>query len=180
MVKVVIIGSEAKYWTLGGRERAYREIRKVLTHYAALVVSKTSEESYNDYSKIVLVSGGCPKGGVDLWAEAIASVLGVLMDIKESEVKQWNDRVESLHTRSSTVTIDDFTSPMISDIGATVVRKKGYKSRNIEMAKSGDVIYCIDPSDRGWSGAKWTAKYAADLGKEVHYINVDNENDGKP
>jgi len=73
-------------------------------------------------------------------------------------------------------------------------RLKGYKSRNIEIAKACDVLYCIVPErltsnkhiflnrdltcihcnihGHPTNGGCWTMKYVNKLGKEIHLIVI--------
>ena len=151
------------------------------------------------HEPIVLVSGHCPKGGVDIWAEEIADELGIKKEIYPAEVNQWNDRYcyESGHTHMGE-TVVDYTRKM-----------KGYRSRNIQIAEACDVLYCIVPkrpvlfkqpdpfhspfehpfevqvktkdifcihcNDSGHptNGGCWTMKYAKKLGKETHLVVIE-------
>lgn len=54
MAKIGIVGSEEKYWTPELKEKAIKAIEMLLG------------------PEDVLVSGGCHKGGVDIWVEEIA------------------------------------------------------------------------------------------------------------
>ena len=90
---------------------------------------------YNPYAhlrRIQLVSEGCPKGGVDIWAETVADVLGIEKDIKYPEVGQWDD-LEEYKPEVDLSKAPLLESPMVH------TRKKGYKSRNIEIAEICDV-----------------------------------------
>lgn len=140
MKKIAIVGSEEKYWTAEQRTKAVKEIYNIL---------------YNNVEAI-LVSGGCPKGGVDIWAEIVADVLGVQKDIHRPEVNQWNDSAEIV-----------YETPR----GNLEKTLKGYKTRNMEIAEACDVLYCIDPKGRR-SGGRWTMEYAQKLGKEVHLVEI--------
>jgi len=100
----------------------------------------------------VLVSGHCPNGGVDIWAEEEAKELGIPTAIFPPKVNSW---------------------------------ERGYKPRNIQIAKCSNVVYVIvvrdyPPGYTGMrfpscyhchstthikSGACWTAHYAERLGK---------------
>jgi hypothetical protein len=126
---------------------------------------------YRTKSGTVFISGHSPLGGVDLWAEDAAKVFGFRLDIKKPEVHQWHD--DGAH--------------------------KGFRSRNIDIAKSCDELHVILISDyppdyRGMkfddcyhckthsshpphhvkSGACWTGWKASELGKLVvwHIINL--------
>jgi len=64
-LRVAIVGSEERKWKPEQKRKAKAFIRLILLYYADL--------GYD----VVLVSGRCPKGGVDVWAEQIADELGV-------------------------------------------------------------------------------------------------------
>lgn len=171
MINVAICGSEDKYWTLEQRTKVVKKIKEIFLYETNKEVEKVTKniiksEEYiktvfwNPYNRcgdaITLISGGCPKGGVDIWAEIVADTLGINKDIKYPEVNQWEDSVEYDDSR--------INPPEY---------KKGYKSRNIEMAEACDVLYCIDPKGRKWSGGRWTLTYAKKLGKETHLIEIE-------
>jgi len=123
-------------------------------------------------------------GGVDIWSEIIAKELGVKTEIHAPEVNQWNDGVEPDEKPDGTI------------LGYTL---KGFRSRNIDIAKSCDVLYCIVPRiDRklvcdvgagGWyresyckhcgvyghpsNGGCYTKKKAVEFGKETHLVVIE-------
>lgn len=155
MIKIAIVGPDASKWTLDERRRAYGEILKIFIRHIEIEVSKARGSSIRlsypggfyglDGSKyITLVSGGCRKGGVDLWAECVAVLNGIEMDIKEPIVDQWDDRNGM----------------------------KGYKSRNMDIARDCDILYLVNPSKNLWSGGMWTFQRAQELGKEVYEVVV--------
>ena len=158
MIRIAIVGPDASKWSLEKRKKAYRRIMTIFHKHAGLIIREDIDYSDIDFSNIVLVSGGCPKGGVDLWAESIATVLGIEMDIKEPEARQWEDTDEQ---------------EVREEWGAKNQRPLiGYKSRNILIAETCDVLYLVTPQKNMWSGAMWTYNYAQKLGKEVHEIEV--------
>jgi hypothetical protein len=138
------------------------------------------------------------KGGVDTWAEIIATELGIKKEIYLAEVYQWNDKIERFK---------DFDEK--GEIKTFEIVHKGYRSRNIQIAKACDVLYDIEPKGscshcggegkkykiygihpngrdlkemfeeckwcKGtgvYSGGTWTMKYAEKLGKEVYQIVI--------
>ena len=119
---------------------------------------------YEEYGKdLIIVSGHSPKGGTDIFAETIARSFGIKTEIYPAEVNQWNGK------------------------NVNHKRLKGYKARNVQIAKACDILYCFTLSNsdrrRGCyhcqnykhlrSGGCWTLKKAQVLGKEVHMIIVD-------
>jgi len=136
-MRIAIVGSEEKYWTPETREEACREIKKILT-----------DDTYYDFNPAdpgdvtypTLISGGCPNGGVDIWAEIIADFIGLDKKIYYPENDRWEPN--------------------------------GYKERNDKIAHDCDVLFCIDPDNRDWSGGKWTMKRADFYGRETQLILV--------
>lgn len=137
MVRIAIVGSEDKYWTPQTREEACKKIKEIL-------ISDEYIDFYNNNPDDVifptLISGGCPKGGVDIWAEIIADFIGLKKEIYYPENEQWEPN--------------------------------GYKERNDKIAYTCDILFCIDPADRDWSGGRYTMKRAEFYGKETHLITV--------
>jgi len=179
MKRVAVVGSESKYWTPEQRTEVMKKIKEIFIDEAIREIQRAIDEIpseeykkrlfYNPYAhlrRIQLVSEGCPKGGVDIWAETVADVLGIEKDIKYPEVGQWDD-LEEYKPEVDLSKAPLLESPMVH------TRKKGYKSRNIEIAEICDVLYCIDPKGRKRSGARWTMAYAQKLGKETHLVLVE-------
>lgn len=150
--KIAIVGSSGQYWTPEQRTKVMKKIEEILKSYAHYYDDGNTPE-YN-YDGVILVSGGCPKGGVDIWAEIVAGVLGIKKEIYKPEVNQWEDL-------------------RVNDPRTTPVSHKGYKTRNIEIAEACDVLYCIDPADRKWSGGRWTMQKTKLLNKETHLILIE-------
>jgi hypothetical protein len=146
LIHIGFVGSSEAHWTQDQKIKAIQKISILLTQY----IIKYGKEN------IVFVSGGCKKGGVDIWAEIIAVSLGVKPLIYSPEVDQWDDFNE--------IIADPYPSPM--------KRFKGYKSRNMDIAKTIDILFCIDPKGRGDGGGLWTLNFAKKLGKEVHYVEI--------
>lgn len=116
----------------------------------------------------VLVSGGCPLGGVDIWAEKIAVHKGIDTRIFRPDIHKWDPK-----------------------------EGKGFKARNIEIAENCDVLYNVvvrdyPPHYNGKrvcdyhcekrveevprhvkSGGCWTAWRAFDLGVPVRWMIID-------
>jgi len=168
MMKVAIVGPDESKWSADLKRKAKNIITTLLAKHAfretvkKLPYADTSMEI--DWSKIVLVSGHCPKGGVDIWAKEIANELGIKKEIYAPEVHQWDDSILKI--------------PLGTKEPAKIF--KGYKSRNIQIAKACDVLYCIVPhipsatcrhckvEGHPTNGGCWTMNYAKKLGKEIH------------
>ena len=127
-------------------------------------IRKIIMQYYEEYgSNLTIVSGHSPKGGVDIFAESIAQSFKIKTDIYPAEVNQWGGK------------------------NVNHKRLKGYKARNVQIAKGCNVLYCFTRfnSDKRKgcyhcqnykhlrTGGCWTMKAAKKLGKEVHLIIVD-------
>jgi len=183
-LKIAIVGADGTKWTKEQKEKAKHFIRKLL--HMRLLAGHLP----------VVVSGHCPKGGVDIWAEEIADELGIKKEIYPAEVHQWDDKIVK----------PSFVPSHFPEYVRRSVRErmKGYRSRNIEIAKACDVLYDIEPKGscrhcggigrmqtptsvystffdschwcKGtgiYSGGTWTMRYAEKLGKEVHQVVIE-------
>ena len=136
-MKIAIVGSEAKHWTPKTRELACKKIQEILiddTYY------DFNPADPGDITYPIFISGGCPKGGIDIWAEIIADFIGLEKRIYYPVNNRWEP--------------------------------DGYKARNEHIAIDCDVLFCIDPKERDWSGGRWTMKRADFYGRETHLITV--------
>ena len=159
MKKIAICGSEDKYFTPAQRTDAVKKIRDILNSHALRYGDGNAPEY--DYNDLIMVSGGCPHSGIDIWAEIVADILGVQKEIYLPEVNQWEDEI--VH----------FGYQGLVHMGYESLNRKGYKSRNIQIAEACDVLYCIDPKGRKWSGGRFTMEAARKLSKEVHLVEID-------
>lgn len=55
LTTLVIIGSESKYWDKEQEKKARKVIRDLILFYC------------EEYADLVIASGECPKGGIDIW-----------------------------------------------------------------------------------------------------------------
>jgi hypothetical protein len=78
-VKVAIVGSEEKYWKP-------EQIVKVTLYIHDLLDIMSSSWIYG---KVTLVSGRCPKGGIDIWAEIVANDLKLNKEIYPPKTNNW-------------------------------------------------------------------------------------------
>lgn len=152
---IAIVGHAAEKFSDLTEVIAKATISKILSGYSA---------------RDVLISGGCPMGGIDIWAEEIADAKGMGKTIFKPKINQWNP--------------DGY----------------GFKRRNIDIAKSCDILYNIVVRDypKGYKGKKyfdyhcadtemediehvksggcWTAWRAKEhYNKEVHWIIIDGK-----
>ena len=198
-MKIGIVGASEEKWTGTQKAQVKVKIKRILS-FAENDVLVDSEETVIgskviNISKsvdVILVSGGCPKGGVDIWAEEVADELGFKKEIYKPEVNQWNDELRNWETWA-----------------------KGYRSRNIQVANASDILYvispkcdkCVDGMEIGfvdkdgikhprieydmvegsnwnimckkckgtnsvWNGGEWTGNYAEKIGKRVVRVTI--------
>jgi hypothetical protein len=198
-MKISIVGPEESKWIPKQKIEAKAEIERIFFK-RGLVGYTFEEQKQGDYIGLthkynfgdtILVSGHCPKGGVDIWAEEIADKLGIKKEIYPATAKQWNDQLANI-----------FCDKVHGweEVGYTAtLRLDGYKSRNIKIAKACDVLYCVVPKTfdsvsfgsipygmlnkttycnhcKVWehptNGGCWTMKYAKKLGKETHLVVI--------
>lgn len=160
-MKIAIVGPEESKWSKELKALAKKEIEEIFFLYSDSI----------GYDCITLVSGHCPHGGVDIWAEEIADKLEIKKEIYPAEVNQFEDR---------------FTTEMENPY-LPAKKLMGYKSRNIKIAETCDILYCIVPSisrifngicyhckkdGHPNNGGCWTMKYTKKLGKETYLVVI--------
>lgn len=131
-MKIGIGGGRESKWKPEQKRIARIIIRNLLcgTHRLSTPQIKSSF----GYGKTILVSGHCHLGGVDIWAEEIAKELGIEVEKHPAPAKSWNDKLIVLEQTA-----------FDSIYGYQDEKKlKGYRTRNIDMAKSCDVWYAIE------------------------------------
>jgi len=182
MMKIAIVGAEEAKWTKEQKEKAQNIIRCIFVR-CSMPKDLTAEELELQLDRpwfslvkgdLILVSGHCPKGGVDIWAEEIANRLGIQKEIYPAQVKRWHDRTICPWCEGAIRGGREGRLTTCRHCGRVVFPKrlKGYRSRNIQIAKACDVLYDIEPEGKR-SGGTWTLEYAKKLGKEVHKIEIE-------
>jgi hypothetical protein len=158
MRKIAIVGPQASKWTPEKEALAKVKILEIL--------GNTN----------VLISGHCPLGGIDIWAEEMAKENNIETLIFKPQTNQWSDEI---------VEIGDEKVKGFEDIGYKAkIKLKGYKSRNIDIAEACDALYCIipyrfglfcthhkdeqDQTDHPNNGGCWTRQYARKIGKQTY------------
>jgi len=157
-IKIAIVGCEESKWKLEQIPKVKSEIKCILLNNLSLADCL----HYPPYEckSVILVSGHCPKGGVDIWAEEIADELGIKKEIYPAEVNRWVDWTGTqcercgyidtkTHKEYEKLPIEHkrYLANHLKDCGGRFLpfRKKGYRSRNIQIAEACDVLYCIVP-----------------------------------
>lgn len=148
MIHIGFVGSSELHWSNDSKIKAIQKISEILTQY----IIQYGKEN------ITFVSGGCKKSGIDIWSEIVADSLGIKTQIFPTEVEQWEDK--------------EMLDAFISIDKEGYKKLKGYKSRNIDIAQTSDILFCIDPKSREGGGGLWTMNFARKLNKEVHHIVI--------
>jgi len=184
VIKIAIVGAEENKWKPEQKVQVKNIIITLLTKHAfrentkILPYANTSMEV--DWSRVVLVSGRCPEGGVDIWAEEIADELGIKKEIYAPEVNQWNDK--TVYQCEKCGFIDTSSKQEFERLSQSQkeyllnhrrrcggrflpVVLKGYRSRNIQIAEACDVLYNIEPA-RSCLWCKGTGKKPFPLPKQ--------------
>jgi len=133
-MKIGIIGNAADKFTPELKELAERVIKDILADF------KPGD---------VLVSGRCPLGGVDVWAEEMAKAMGIPTDIKVPKQHRW-DAEYGFKQRNIDIAKESV------HLWVIVVEEypEGYVGRRFKGC------YHCGTSDHVKSGACWTAKQA--------------------
>ena len=76
MKQIAIVGSELKYWKPEQEKLVKQHIKDIFS-------------LEKDFFQEILVSGGCPKGGVDIWAEEVADELKIPKRIFKPNSMDW-------------------------------------------------------------------------------------------
>jgi len=134
---IAIVGAQENKWAPEQKEQAKIYIRGIIFN----LYNTTTDN-------LIIISGHCPKGGVDIWVEEIVDNLISQHDYNKISMKMYPSSINKWSG------------------------KGGYKQRNTEMATDCDILYDIEPKGV-WSGGTWTMKLAEKLGKETHKIEVE-------
>ena len=149
-LKIAIVGADASKWPIDSIPKVKQEINRIFT------IEINNSISRGEHGHFVFISGGCPKGGVDLWAEAYADGCGLPKQIYKPEIDQWLDKHQEQRIQDSSIFQKGcvkcgaaFSYDMqqwIKD-GKDIVKPclVGYRSRNIQIVDACDVLYCISP-----------------------------------
>jgi hypothetical protein len=156
MTKIAIVGASESKWTEAEKELVKTMIWAELRDQIQKDDDTLNIEEYDTVKNTTFISGGCPKGGVDIWAEEIADIFAIPKQIFKPEVERWDD--------------------MWNDTND--VKFIGYKSRNIQIAEACDILYCLSPGrvedieepvfgsgrfkrplTEVWNGGIWTLHY---------------------
>ena len=144
-MKVAIVGAEESKWPKDKIPFAKEQIRQIFWDNSYM----NPETPASGFYKIV--SGHSPKGGIDIWVEEYLKSIGEekLLEPYPPKGNHWADHYSK----------------------EGILEEEGYKSRNIQIAKACDILYCISPKGV-WNGGLWTAQEAEKIGKKVIRIEI--------
>lgn len=151
--KVGIVGHEEKKFDV----RAAAEAKQVIIN-----ILKAAQRRHPD-ADIVVVSGGCHLGGVDVWVEEAAIELGVEKIIFYPKKKRWEP--DGYKDRNIKI------AEAGDEVHSIVVKRYpgGYRGLRFCLC-----YHCKTTNHvkSGKSGACWTARYAEKLGKKTKWHEI--------
>jgi hypothetical protein len=152
-MRIAIVGADGTKWKEKQIPKAMREIEGILRRNATEQVLKDNIDvnplfAVSEGCKLLtLVSGHCLKGGIDIWAEEDADKLGIKKEIYSAEVNQFPDLRGTIcpkcgFEQNSSMSFGDALKrlnyhSLSCDGKLQDYTKKGYRSRNIQIAEAG-------------------------------------------
>ena len=133
-MKVGIVGASEKKWTPIQKPQAKVQIKRILIKEIELQINEGEYSNESSPKEIILVSGGCPEGGIDIWAEEIADKLGIKKEIKLPFCTHSRCPRELFHNPK--------TATLINENHYWIHH---YQPRNILIAEASDILYVISP-----------------------------------
>lgn len=108
----------------------------------------------------IVVSGDCPLGGIDVWSEDEADLLGRGKKIFPPKNNRWEP--DGFKARNIQI------AEVSSEVNVIVVRElpPSYRGRRFP------ICYHCGSKTHIKSGACWTAKYAQKLGKKIRMFEI--------
>lgn len=143
-LKIGIVGHEETKFTPSGKAMACEAITLLLSN-----------------PNTMLVSGGCHLGGVDIWAETIANVLGKEKHIFLPVSRQWSPGYKE---RNIQIAKD------CDHLICIAVARLADSYQGMEF----DLCYHCKKTDHVKGGGCWTMKYAKSLGKHTQLLIIPN------
>lgn len=128
-------------------------MRIAIVGHEAAKFDKESEREAKDYIRSILspgdvvVSGRCPLGGIDVWAEEIAAELGLETDIYPPASNDW-----TFGFKPRNIKIAEHCDVIVCIVVDCL--PGGYKGRRFPMC------YHCKTDQHVKSGGRWTALYA--------------------
>ena len=138
LIKVAFVGSSEKWWMPYQRREAIEFMLKII----------------RSHPKIEIVSGGCPYGGVDIWAESIGYTLDLPMTIFNPMGSGWE------FYKKRNIKIAEYCDIMYCiepEWDAYMGAQKAFTWGNKKARRSGGI---------------WTMNYARDVCDKQIYVEV--------
>jgi len=142
-----IVGSESIKFTPETEAKARAAIRQICN------------EELVSYALGEVVSGACPRGGIDIWAIEEAKSLGISTREFPPKIERWEGGYKQRNIQIAKA----------SDLVVCITVKEyppGYNDMRFSSC------YHCHTSDHIKSGGCWTMKYAASLGKRTKLIVI--------
>ncbi len=145
---VGIVGNSKNKFTPKSESIARDVIRRVLT------------EAMNSHDTVVMCSGHSPAGGIDIWAEEVATELGIALDLKIPKQHRW-DAPYGYKARNLDIasTSDEIHVILVSSYPPS------YHGQRFNYC------YHCHTDTHVKSGGCWTGLRAVEMGKDV-YVHV--------
>ena len=149
-MRIGIVGHASDKFTINGMLKAQEAIYDIFSKHI--------------HDKPIIVSGNCPLGGVDLWAEEAAKLARLQTDIKSPKQHQW-DAEYGFKQRNLDIAKDsDIIYVILSDSFPPEYNKKKFP-----------YCYHCKTDQHIKSGGCWTAHQAIKMGKKAEWIVVCNK-----
>lgn len=152
-MKIAIVGPEENKWLPSQKAEIQKQVNEIINKYSI-------NDVFDWTNEVIFISGRCPKGGVDIWAEEVADTLGCLKQIFEPKTLNW----PGYKARNIKIAKE-------CDILYCIVPEAYIGFNSIPYNPRCYCKHCKvwrHPSN----GGCWTMKYAEKLGKEVHLIVI--------
>jgi len=143
-MRIGLVGSEGAKFTAKGKRKAM---------YAMFSLLQPGD---------IVVSGHCHLGGVDIWAEQIAALMGLDTDIYPPETLSWETGYKPRNIQIAE------NSELVVCIAVDRLPPTFTGMRH-------ELCYHCHTADHVKSGGCWTTKYARKIGKSTDLIIVPND-----
>ena len=149
-MKIGIVGHASDKFTFYGCHQAHQAIRDILNKHL--------------YDDVTVVSGDCPMGGIDKWAEEIAIRSGIPVDIKSPKQHRWDGEYGFKQRNLDIAKDSDIIYVILADSFPPEYNKKRFP-----------YCYHCKTDQHIKSGGCWTAHQAIKMGKKAEWIVVCNK-----
>ena len=150
-MRIGIVGPEERKFTPQSRQWTLNKIRELLVSHSVNGV------------KPIVISGHCPLGGVDIFAEQIAAELGLRTEIKAPKQHVWDAEYGYKQRNLDIARCSDKLYVFTVD-----KLPPAYNGMKFELC------YHCGSTEHVKGGGCWTGKQAKRLGKLVEWIAVRN------